>query len=238
MIHIPSFRDLLIMSDGTTAYLSAVDSCGGIGSLPHDALAVPPETVGLFTARTALLEVLCAGGEPVSASVAAANGPDIAQRLLEGIREALGTTLPFIISTEKNMPTSMTALGVTVTGTCPVSRLRLGGGHKGDLLYCAGVPLVGAETLEEGVELPSNLQIQKLLQLPGIRTALPVGSQGIAAEAQILARESGLEVQLLEPPLLDLLKSAGPSSCILFTADPHMGKPEVGLEVFVLGVLA
>ncbi len=130
-----------------------MDSCGAIGSLPHDALSARPETVGEFTARTALLEVAASGAVPSFASVSVSNAPQTAELLLAGVRAVLGS-LPLVVSTEKNMPTAMTALGVTVTGSCPKGALRLGQARPGDLLWCAGVPRVGAEALAADAVCP------------------------------------------------------------------------------------
>jgi hypothetical protein len=229
-------RDVLVFLHEGTAFVSAVDSCGAVGFLPHDALEAKPEIVGQFTARTALLEVLSAGAAPAFASVSVCNGPEIAAPLLAGIRTALGA-LPVVISTEKNMPTVMTALGVTVTGFCPAQSLRLGHAGAGDLLCCAGTPLVGAEIRKDGVVLPSGEDVKKLLDTPGVHAVIPVGSQGAAAEAKVLAAESGLCAELFPGGKIDLYKSAGPSSCVLFAAEEAVVPRDLPLPVTVIGRL-
>jgi hypothetical protein len=213
----PAPRDVLILINGDTALVTAVDSCGAIGNLPHDALSVRPEIVGEFTARTALLEVAAAGAVPSFASVSVSNAPQTAELLLAGVRAVLGS-LPLVVSTEKNMPTAMTALGVTVTGSCPKGALRLGQARPGDLLWCAGVPRVGAEALAADAVLPSPELVTMLFQTPGVHAMIPVGSRGVAAEAEVLAAESGLSAALRPDAGVDLYRSAGPSSCLLFAA--------------------
>lgn len=229
-------RDVLLLRSGEVVLVSAVDSCGGIGLLPRDALAAEPELVGEFTARTALLEVLAAGAIPSCASAAICNGPDTAGRLLHGIRKILGE-MPLVISTEKNMPTGMTALGVTVTGQCLFSALRMGTSRPGDLLCCAGLPLVGSELLHSDVRLPSPTVIPQLLEFPGVHAVLPVGSGGIAAEAGVLAAESGLYARLDTQAGLDLNKSAGPSSCLLFSVRERALPVLPDIPVAVIGSL-
>lgn len=220
MNRIPSPRDVIIMQADDTAFVSAVDSCGAIGMLPHDLLSAAPELVGCFTARVALLEILAVGAEPAFASVPICNAPQVAEQILVGIRKVLGVSVPLIISTEKNMPTTMTALGVSVTGTCKVSKLRICGAKPGDVLYCAGVPHVGRETLAPDVTLLESCHVTLLLQNPRVHGIIPVGSKGIAAESKILAEENGLHAVMDENFSLDLNKSAGPSSCAVFAARP------------------
>lgn len=233
---IPSPRDALLLREGNTVFVTAVDSCGGIGSLSGDALAAPLELVGELTARTTLLEVLCVGAQPAFATIAVGSGPDAAEPLLRGVRKVLGG-LPLAISTEKNVPTVMTALGITVMGACPGTELRIGNARKGDGLYCAGLPMVGAEVLQYGAAMPSPAEIQLLLETPGVRAALPVGSRGIEAEAQLLAQESGLAASLFADSGIDLQKSAGPSSCVLFAMAPEAAVPRLHAPVTLIGGL-
>ncbi len=230
-------RDVLVLRQGGSMLVSAVDSCGGIGPLPQDALWADPQTVGELTARTALLELLCTGAAPLFASVAACNAPEAARPLLEGVRATLGGSLPLIISTEKNLPTCMTALGVTLTGACPAGRLRIGSARPGDTLWCVGLPLVGGEVLQHRAMLPTAEQVGLLLAAPGVHAALPVGSRGVGAEARTLAAESGLTAQLFENPPFDPGRSAGPSSCVVVAADPQARLPELGLPVHAVGRL-
>jgi hypothetical protein len=237
MKRIPSPRDVLLLGDGRGGVLaSAVDSCGGIGELECDSLRADPVTVGEYTARVALLEVLATGALPVFASVAVSSGPQTATPLLLGIKNALGEALPLTVSTEKNMSAPMTALGVTVTGFCPKGGLRVARARKGDLLYCAGLPLVGAETLADDAVLFNKTHLTALLGLENVRSLLPVGSMGIAAEANILAQESGLSCVLHPYTGIDLAKSAGPAACAVFAARGPF-RVDLGLPLTEIGVL-
>jgi selenophosphate synthetase-related protein len=235
---IASPRDILLFDTGQGGVLaSAVDSCGGVGSLPADSLSVDPVLVGEMTARVALLEVLSVGALPVFASIAISSGPDTAKPLLAGVKKALGRALPLNISTEKNMPARMTALGVTVTGLCKKEDLLTGRAQNGDILYCAGLPRVGAETLKPDAVLFEQKHITALLADPLVHSLLPVGSAGIAAESKILAAESGLSCALYKNPPIDIDKSAGPATCAIFAAAGPL-RPSIGLPVFEIGVLA
>ncbi|MPN29609.1 hypothetical protein SDC9_177062 [bioreactor metagenome] len=148
----------------------------------------------------------------------------------------MGETLPLVISTEKNMPAPMTALGVTVTGLCEKKDLLVGRAEKGNLLYCAGLPLVGAETLLPGAVLLSAGHLSALLAHPAVRSLVPVGSLGIAAESKILAAESGLSCVLHPDTDVDLTKSAGPATCAVFAAREPV-RLEIGLPITEIGVL-
>ena len=216
-------RDILLFEGSNGVLVTAADSCGGIGEKPADSLFCGFETVGLFTARVTLLEVLATGAKPLFASLSVCNEPETAEQLLHGARIALdgvSSPIPWVVSTEKNIPTAMTALGVTVTGECAPQDLRLGRAQKGDLVCCAGKPLVGSETLQPGAEMFPIPAIEVLLAHPGVGSILPVGSRGIAAEAGVLAAECGL-TPVLDPRCgIDLSRTAGPASCVLFTLRP------------------
>lgn len=235
MIRIETPRDVLLLRDDAHIIVSSVDSCGGIGELPSDTLYATLETVGAYTARTALLEVLCIGAKPDFVSIAACNGPETANRLITGVRSVVGDMLPLVISTEKNIQSNMTALGVSITGSCHYTDLRLCGANQGDWLYCAGLPLVGAEILTSSSVLPGINYVRQLLEDPSVHTLIPVGSQGIAAEAHILEKESGLHVHISKRMGIDLQKSAGPSSCLLFAASANPDHFMLSIPITPLG---
>jgi hypothetical protein len=149
--------------------------------------------------------------------------------------------IPVVISTEKNMDTCMTATGISITGRLNGRLLRIGCAHPGDILYCAGIPRVGNEVLEvltQGSGIFTSEHVKALLDNEHVHTLIPVGSRGIAEEAHILAEESKLRIEWDEITELDLVKSAGPSTCAVFSADQT--KPDMfGLDIPVqrIGVL-
>jgi hypothetical protein len=221
LISLPTYRDIILVSHGGDIFITAVDSCGAIGEKPQDAVSVPSDLAGEFTARVALLEVLCAGAQPMFVSVSVCNEPKTAQKVLEGVRRALGnfSDIPVVISTEKNMATLMTAFGVTVVGICKNEGLRLEKAQSGDQLFCAGLPLVGGETLKVGAPLFTLDHLEKLTADSRVHAVIPCGSRGAAAEANVLADENRLHASLFECSALDLRKSAGPASCAVFAAN-------------------
>ena len=218
-------RDVLVVrpDDAWDSWLvTAADSCGAIGDKPGDALHVPPELAAELTARVALLEVLCTGASPAFAALNVCNEPETAERLLAGFRRA-APSLPAVMSTEKNMPTSMSAFGVSVTGVCRPEALRLGRAEAGDRLFCAGLPLCGGEVLAHSGALFSPSHLVTLFADSRVHAAIPCGSGGILKEAQIIAAENGLSAVIEAPPRLDLEKSAGPASCAIFAASVPAG---------------
>lgn len=237
MKELMSPRDVLLLATGHgDVWVSAVDSCGGIGKEAHDTLQVDPIPVGMLTARVALLEVMAVGAKPAFASIAVSNGPDAAEPLICGAKKMLGEHLPCIISTEKNMPTSMTGFGITVTGLCKMKDLLTARAKPGDTLYCVGTPLVGGETLDEKAKLFGVKELEILLKNPHVHAIIPVGSKGIAAEAGMLAAENGLQFQLNRSPAVDLNKSAGPSTCAVCSAD-RCTDWGINLPIFEIGIL-
>jgi hypothetical protein len=233
-------RDVLVLRPENEAgnwLVTAVDSCGAIGEKPGDALRVPPELAAEYTARVALLEVKCTGADPVFATLNVCNEPETGDRLLAGFRQAL-RQLPVVMSTEKNMPTSMSAFGVSVTGMCHPDALRLGRAAAGDRLFCAGLPLCGEEVLSPHAVLFSPMHLDSLFADSCVHAAIPCGSSGILKEARILAAESSLTAVIDPRPGLDLEKSAGPASCAVFAAAVPDGHDfGLGLPVACIGRL-
>ncbi len=224
-------RDVELVSINSNQYLTAAcDSCGAIGSKELDLVKVPPYIAGRFTTRVALLEILAIGSRPQLATVAISNEPEpTGAEILGGVRDELASSglaaLPLAISTEKNIPTRQTSLGVSVVGLCEKADLRIATTTHGDLLYCLGIPKVGPEIgSPDEPEIIQSFHVQKLLQNHQIHDIIPVGSKGIYGEAELLA--SNIDGQLILKPSadIDLKKSAGPSTCLIFsTALPLTG---------------
>jgi len=228
-------RDVEVVSLNDTQYLvAACDSCGAIGEKEFDVVKVSWRITGRFTARVALLEVLAVGAVPQMMSIAIANEPiPASEEILKGVGEELKalelTALPMAISTEKNMPTKQTGLGITVIGLCPKDKLRIGRSKPGNSLFCLGLPKVGTEAADpEDPEILQGIHVVKLLSVPEVNDIIPVGSQGIWGEAEALAKSIG--AQLIKDPRceLDMNKSAGPSTCLIFTVSEGVELEDFG----------
>ena len=89
------------------------------------------------------------GAKPKALTAAICNEPDpTGKGMLIGIGDELKDLfpkLPVTISTEKNMTTSQTGLGITIVGVVEKKKLRVNKTKAGDKLYCIGVPKVGNE---------------------------------------------------------------------------------------------
>lgn len=218
-------RDVEVVSINREQYLvGSCDSCGGIGMKDLDAYKISWIITGRLTTRVTLLEVLSTGAAVKMMTVAISNEPyPTADRILEGVKEELDfaglSELPIAISTEKNMITQQTGLGISVVGVAQKNQLRIGTSQPGDDIFCLGLPKVGPEiTKPDDLEIVQIIDILSLLEISGVHDIIPVGSRGIRREAELLAASvnTGLHIDSYCP--LDLDKSAGPSSCLIFSA--------------------
>lgn len=218
-------RDVEVVSINNAQYLVAsCDSCGAIGMKDLDAIKIEWSITGRLTTRVALLEVLSTGAVPQMMTVAISNeSHPTGDRILVGVKDELVSaglaTLPMAISTEKNMLTQQTGLGISVIGVTEKKQLRIGTAQPGDDVYCLGLPKVGPEINNpEDSEIVQVKDIQFLLTISGIHDIIPVGSRGIRTEVWQLATSVNCRL-IVEPScVLNLDKSAGPSTCLIFSA--------------------
>lgn len=217
-------RDVEVVSIEKDKYIVvACDSCGAIGLKPLDQVQVSPYIVGRLTARVALFEVLATEAKPIMVTVASCNEPHpTTEEIISGVKDELGSLdfqgIPVAISSEKNMTTSQTGLGLTIMGLCSGQKPRIATTLPGDDLYCLGIPKVGDEVCNhENPEIAQGKHILALLNYQGIHDIVPVGSRGIAKEAESLAKSIGSTFVAENQSGIDLAKSAGPSTCVIFT---------------------
>jgi len=216
-------RDLTIVPLETQNIVIACDSCGAVGDKAGDILKLSPRYTGKFTARVALTEVLCSGATPVTITNGVAcemqpTGAEIILGIQEELQNARITDILLTGSTEENFVTNMTALAITVIGAAKDSELKFEAASPGDKLVLFGTPKVGAEVDLHNVGFYSA--IRQLLKLQGVKEIVPVGSKGVAYEAETLAKLSGATFALYETSI-DYYKSAGPVTCILVLCAAH-----------------
>lgn len=213
--------DLALVTLGRQLLAVACDSCAGAGDKPGDTVPATPYVVGRFTCRVPLLEVLAVGAQPILVVATMGVEPEPAGvRMLAGIRDearlAGVADDGILVSTEKNIPVSQTALGVTVLAHAEAGSLRYGRGQPGQTVVAVGNPKVGPEVHLDDPEIADIPTLRLALDFPLVGDAIPVGSRGIAAEASKLARRAGLHFRPLPgPATVDLVKSAGPATCFL-----------------------
>lgn len=219
-------RDVLLFEiEKDRVIVIGCDSAGGIGPKPQDKIRVDGFTLGRFTARVALMEVLSTGAKPVCLVNTLSVEPEpTGAQIIEGVRDeakraGLDPALAVTGSSEKNVPVKQTGIGVTAVGIAERELLKIGHSEKGDVVAALGVPCFGSEVLSaerEGKVAETN-DLLKLLDLNFIHEIIPVGSEGIAYEVGIVARGSNLNYRLADRPEVDLHRSAGPATAILAT---------------------
>ncbi|WP_148865895.1 AIR synthase related protein [Thermosediminibacter litoriperuensis] len=237
----PPNRDVALVELQPGIYLAvACDSAGGIGEKERDVVKVPPYITGRFTCRVTLMELLAIGADPLVLTATICSEPSpTGEGLLKGVMDELcasGFNIPITISTEKNIPTCQTGLGVTAVGLVKEGGLRMGRTEPGDGVYCLGVPKVGNEVSLHDPDIADTGAVRRLLSLPEVHDIIPVGSRGIKGEVEHLARVSELSVRWELCPPVNTKKPAGPSTCVVFTASklPDIKGPS---PVFRLGTL-
>jgi len=209
------------------------DSSGGIGPKPLDRVKVDGYTLGRFTARVALMEVLSTGAKPIClVNTLCVEPKPTGFKIVQGIRDearraGLNSDSAFTGSSEKNIPVRQTGLGVTVIGIAARRKLKIGSSRRTDIVVSLGIPLVGRDVLlgEEKGQLADTRDVLKLLNLRFVHEVIPTGSKGILHEAQTIAEESHLRLEIVDRVDLDLWKSAGPATVILATLpEPKLPK--------------
>jgi thiamine monophosphate kinase len=192
-----------------------------------DVLKVNAATVGKFTVRVALMETMAVGATPVCVSVTLSVEPSPTGRaVLRGVRRELHAAelagLSIVSSSEKNFSVRQTGVGVTVGGIAKARKLRIGMCRRGDFVVAIGRPSLGYEVLEgERTATIADVEdVKTLLRTHFVHEVIPVGSQGILKEANILAVDSKLRFLPKKAVPLDMSKSAGPGTVVLCTVAP------------------
>ncbi|MGM0436906.1 MAG: AIR synthase related protein [Bacillota bacterium] len=214
-------RDISIVDIGSNRSLViACDVSGGIGPKIRDKIEVSGEMVGHYTTRVALMEVLAVGAEPISIidTLSVEYNPT-GKSIIKGIEKALEEVKfdkkMINGSTEDNIETDETGVGITVIGIIEKEKLKISCTKKGNILVSIGLPLVGKEVLECPEMRADIFDLQKLKEKKYINEIMVVGSKGIKYEAELIAEMSDLKVSYKQGLNLDIEKSAGPATVIL-----------------------
>lgn len=214
-------RDLTVLDVAGGALVVACDSIGGIGPKPDDTVAVPATTTAHFATRVPLLEVVCAGARPalIVDTLCVELDPH-GHDMIAAVRE-LGAEVGLpgdrvTGTTEDNVPTRATGIGVTVIGEV-VGPLRPGTSRADDVVVCLGQPHSAPEdeVIVGGERMIALGDLRKVLDLGVVHDALPVGSRGLTWEIEQLATTAGLRAAWRDGHGLDVTKSGGPSTCVL-----------------------
>lgn len=236
-------RDVEVIDIGLgNSLVIACDSCGSVGSKELDLIKAPPAIVGRLTARTVLMELVSVGALPVAMTVSICAEPNpTGDEMLLGIKRELQVSgllgVKLVVSSEKNFETRQTGLGIGATGTCKTGDLKVAQSGAADKVFCLGVPRLGDEVITTGcMDIINSGTLSQLRPHPLIHDILPVGSRGIRAEAELLANQSDTIFNTVEGCRLDLEKSAGPSTCVLFSSSQFI-EDFNHLEIYQVGQL-
>lgn len=213
-------RDLLTL--GPAGLVLACDSIGGIGPKEEDTVFAHGSTVGHFVARGPLLELICAGAQPVAvANTLCMAADETGAHMIEGVRSIareVGVATDAVTgSTEDNVATRSTGVGLTAIGQRARTDARVS--LPGDVVVCAGLPRSAPrDTLyPTHPDLVPIRQVQAAMSAGLVHDALPVGSHGVAREVEQLAQTAGLQVRRLRAAAVDIHASGGPSTCVLLS---------------------
>jgi hypothetical protein len=231
ILKVNKFRDLTLMHiNEETMMVLACDSCGGIGMKKHDALETPQEVVGYLTAGVALSELLAFRAKPITIvnNFCVEMNPT-GEKIIGGIKKAItdcGLDQEMLLtgSTEENMPTVQTSIGITAIGMIDLKNWTKPKTYKGDDLIVVGKPKVGSEVLKSK-EIPNIKIISLIKDILGINEILPVGSKGIDYEIGELCKSNDLDFKYTQTVEVDIKKSAGPVTCFIIS-----GQKETILE--------
>ncbi|MDF2635060.1 MAG: hypothetical protein K0R78_1934 [Pelosinus sp.] len=221
-MQIRKVRDLTLIDLGQEkTIVIACDSCGGVGMKEYDVLKVSPFITGKYTARVAILEILCSGADVVCLANTICNemevtGKEIIRGIEEELEEAGIGKIVLTGSTEENFATFATGFGVTAVGLVENKKLKVNTIREEALLIAIGQPKVGNELLKskKGDIATYNL-LKKLLVSEKVYELVPVGSKGIMFEAQQLAQNNNMQFILDRNLRIDIHKSAGPSTVVI-----------------------
>ena len=220
-MNIKQIRDITIIDFDENRYLGiACDSCGGIGYKEQDMVKASPQLTAYHTGKVVLAELMSMGFTPfILADGLAVEMNDTGKQLIEGFNEVL-SKLSFNVhltgSTEENIRTVQTSMGITCIGLCDKDKLKFNKTKSGDLCLIIGLPMVGNEVVNNPDKALDIEDFEKLFHCDYIKEMLPIGSRGIECELNDLLKYNGLNFKYESNISIDLKKSGGPStSCIV-----------------------
>jgi hypothetical protein len=216
-------RDIVtIPFNDVDSLIIACDNSGAIGIKELDHVHVPYETVAYYAFRVAAMECIAAGGEPISVVLHnfCGNEPwdELVSGIEKGLRELKLSDIRITGSTESNFSLLQSALGLVVLGKKATAQSTDYAFSKYSKLAVVGLPLVGNEVIEQKDDV---VPLSIFQEVSMIQNALvwPVGSKGILYELNQMFPNDKLSQEMVVTSV-DILKSAGPSTCFLAVVQP------------------
>lgn len=235
------YRDLSITHIPGGYIITACDSTGSIGEKEHDFLYCPAEFVGRCAVRVPLMEILSFGAAPICITNAVSGEMEpTGRKIIDGIRQELkfaGVDISVLNgSTEENMPTAMTAAGVSVVGYMsvlpPVKNIL-----PSDVVIIMGKMKVGEEVFDNYETEPVTYDdIKYLCSDENVKEIIPLGSKGVMHEVDILSEYNGLGFSVSSGCSTDLFRSAGPATAVIAVVEKDgVGKLLENSKISVIG---
>jgi len=250
LLPVSTIRDLTLLGlDDDRVLVVACDSVGSIGPKPHDQYPASAALTAHYALRVPLLELVAAGARPelVVDTLSVELDPTGSEMIAEVRRVAASVGLGaerVTGSTEDNVPSLATGVGVTVLGTARRAELRPGTSRSGDVVLCLGRPTSAPDdvVVMDDARMLALDTLVAVLAVDGVHDALPVGSKGVRHELGELAATAGLVAEPVDSDV-DVSHSGGPASCVLVSVAPHAHDDVVavlpaGLPFAVVGRLA
>lgn len=240
------YRDLNLVSWDEENYLViSCDSAGGIGNKAGDVIKTEPKIVGYYTAQVALMEMLSIRVYPffLCNTLSVEMNPT-GLEVLQGIKEALdvldlGDKVEITGTTEENIQSSSTGVGITLMGRILKKDFKLPKTHAKDVAVVVGIPVMGEEVLMEDDSTKFNLKAMgRILGKDYIHELIPGGSRGIAHEIKELERRENLSFKKTTSENIDLTKSAGPATSVLITLQKdnlEKLKKDLAMPLMIIG---
>ncbi len=227
---IKTYRDIQLIDKDKTSYLAvACDVSASIGPKDQDIIKVTAETAGYYAAAVPIIELLAIGAEPISVvDTLGVEMVGIGEAIIRGVQKAMaeGAIDPLCLtgSTEDNIPTVTTTVGITVIAELQKHLIDKYKPLAGQKIFVVGRPKMGEQFLEEEVignkgEVITIGMVEHLRCIGKFSHMLPVGSKGIRWELDLLLAIHGLKIVPVQEVPIDMEASAGPATCMLVTCD-------------------
>lgn len=221
---IKRIRDLSLLHLYKDIFLvCACDSNASNGEKPNDIHPNSYEETAVSVLKVPLMEVLASGAFPflIVDNLCVEMKPS-GEKIINAMKAELERCglldrVAFTGSTEDNMETFQTGIGVTVAGLLDQRESRLGKTQDGDVVACIGIPQSGitirySEKDESICDLKTMMEIR---ECEFIHEILPIGSKGAEYEAGQLADTAGLAFEKETDCAIDLKESGGSSTAVL-----------------------
>ncbi|MFA9422702.1 MAG: AIR synthase related protein [Sedimentibacter sp.] len=224
-MEIKQMRDLTVISIDENRYLGiACDSCGGVGYKEFDTVKASPQLTAYQTGKVVLAELMSMGFTPiVLADGLAVEMNDTGKQLIEGFQEVISKVKTADIhltgSTEENIKTIQTSMGVTCVGICEKHKLKYKKTCKNHVCMLLGIPLVGNDVVNNPDKILDIDDYEQLYLSDLIKEIVPIGSRGTAAELEDLSKYNHLDFKFKDNISVNLKNSGGPSCCCLITIE-------------------